>query len=121
MGYGHGWGHHHGGHHHHHHGWGHRGAHFSPFPLIFGLFALFFIFKFGLWMPLLIIGALFWFGARSRWSGRGWDDAKMREWGDKAKREFESWGNDKPKNDRPYTYVQTDDKPKRGDDGFDYV
>jgi hypothetical protein len=100
-------------------GWG-RGAHFSPFPLIIGLFALFFIFKFGLWLPILLIGALIFFSARAR-GGWQWDEAKMREWGGKAKREFESWNDEKPKRDRPYTYVQTDDKPKRGDDGFDYV
>lgn len=101
----------------HHHGWGHRG--FSPVPFLFGLLVLFMIFKTGLWIPLLVLGVIAFTAIKSKARHWHWDEAKMREWGEKAKREFDSW--EKPKRDRPYTYIDTNDKPKRGDDGFDYV
>lgn len=40
--------------------YGHRGFFFPPLGLLFGLFMLFLLFKTGLWIPLLMIGLIFW-------------------------------------------------------------
>lgn len=85
-----------------HRGWGHRRGPFSPFALLFGLFVLFVIFKSGLWLPLLLLGAFLWFMPAMR---RYWHEGRreqMREWGEKAKRDW-------------------DEKPKRKTDDIEYV
>ena len=41
--------------------YGHRGFFFfPPFALFFGFFLLFMLFKTGLWIPLLVLGLIFW-------------------------------------------------------------
>ena len=106
--------HHHGGH--HHHGMG-RGMFFFPFvPMLFGLFVLFLIFKTGLWLPLLLIGA-FMFFVRPRMMGRGgmgqWNGMNRGDWHamrEKMKREWTQG-----------EVTESPDKPKRGNDGIEYV
>ncbi len=102
------------------------GTFFMPFLFVFGaLFLIGFIFKSGLWIPLLLIGAFFaWKGGKwSKW-GKGWGGdwdamkAKFREqFGDKEKWEAmkQKWGkrwcNQQPEADDS---ADTDpEKPKR--------
>ncbi len=42
------------------------GFFFPPFAFFFGLFVLFMLFKTGLWIPLLVLGAIFWFTRHHR-------------------------------------------------------
>jgi hypothetical protein len=100
--------------HHHRMGghWGHRGGwFFPPFALLFGLFILFFIFKSGLWLPLLLLGAFLWFipAMRRHWNEGGRD--QMRAWGEKAKRDWENSS----------SYRNWDDQPKRKHDDTELV
>jgi hypothetical protein len=85
-----------------------RGGWFVP---LFMLFILFFIFKSGLWLPLLLLGAFLWFmpAMRRYWHEGGRE--QMREWGEKAKREWESNS----------TYRNWDEKPKRKNDDTEYI
>lgn len=56
-------------------GYGPRGWHgmfLPPFvPLLLGLFVLFLVIKSGLWLPLLVLGLVFWMFSpmRRRWHG----------------------------------------------------
>lgn len=92
-----------------HHGWGRHRGFFPPLALLFGLFVLFFIFKTGLWLPLLLLGGFLWVmpAMRRYWHEGGRE--QMREWGEKAKREWES------------STPNWDDKPKRKTDDTEYV
>jgi hypothetical protein len=64
---------------------------FPPLMLLFGLFVVFFIFKTGLWIPLMLIAA-FAFFARSRRGSMGcWGSFDRAEWQSKMKREFNEW------------------------------
>lgn len=102
------------------------GMFFMPLLFVFGaLFLIGFIFKSGLWIPLLLIGAFFaWKGGKwSKW-GKGWGGdwdamkAKFREqFGDKAKWEAmkqkwgKGWWDQQPESDES---PETDaEKPKR--------
>jgi hypothetical protein len=83
------------------HGWRGHGRHGWGFmPFVFGFFALFLIFKFGLWVPLLVLGALIWM-SRHQWM-RHMDTPQS--W-DKPKRDESSDGGDKPKRDDGIEYV----------------
>jgi len=90
---------------------------FFPFvPMLFGLFVLFLIFKTGLWLPLLLIGA-FMFFVRPRMMGRGgmgqWNGMNRGDWHamrEKMKREWTQG-----------EVTESPDKPKRGNDGIEYV
>jgi hypothetical protein len=59
--------------------YGHRGF-FPPFAFFFGLFMLFMLFKTGLWIPLLVLGLIFWAVRHHRygWEGGcgGWEKRK---------------------------------------------
>lgn len=50
-------------------GWHGRGMFFLPIvPLLLGLFVLFLVIKSGLWLPLLVLGLVFWmFSPIRRW------------------------------------------------------
>lgn len=58
---------------------GHPGFYFfPPFAMLFGFFLLFMLFKTGLWIPLLVLGLIFWGtrhhrGTWARHHGQ-WDD-----------------------------------------------
>lgn len=88
----------------HHSCSGFRGGWFVP---LLGLIILVFIFKSGLWLPLLLLGAFLWF--RRYWHAGG--HAQMRTWGEKAKREWESSS----------TYRNWDEQPKRKNDDTELV
>jgi hypothetical protein len=77
-----------------------------------GFFLVSFLFKTGLWVPLLLIGAFFWFmrGGRHGW-GRNW------RWGDRNW-EWRGW-DEKAKRDWTYADAPEADKPKR--DHSEYV
>jgi hypothetical protein len=77
-----------------------RGGWFVP---LFGLFILLFIFKSGLWLPLLMLGAFLWLMPAMRRHEGG-----LREWSEKAKRDWD-------------TYRDWDEKPKRKTDDIEYV
>ena len=82
-----------GGHHMHHRGgWGthrmhhHGGFFIAPFfMLAFGMFLLFMVFKSGLWIPLLVVGSIFWAMKHHHWHngewGGGWHDKRKRGYG----------------------------------------
>ena len=69
-------------------GWG-RGRHgfffFPPFALLFGLFLLFILFHTGLWIPLLVVGLIFW--------------SLNHRPGICEKRKWYNWDEEKPKHD----------------------
>ena len=112
------YGHHHHqwGHHHRHHGRG-PGVFILPFlPLVIGMFLLLFLFKTGLWIPLVLIGAFMFFmrprGGMSRWCGMSRED-----WGgmrDKMKNEWQGW------QERDDTII-TSEKPKRSGEASEFV
>ena len=55
-------------------GWRGRGMFFPPFvPLLLGVFVLFLVIKSGLWLPLLVLGLVFWLFSpmRRRWGHGG--------------------------------------------------
>lgn len=101
-----------------HHGWGRGGMRVFPFfgllPLFFGLAVLFFIFKTGLWIPLLLIGAFVFFAASRKMSG--WCDTNRGEWDgmrEKMKNEWRQWQDGRDGD------IITPEKPKRtGDSEF---
>ncbi|MCK6579989.1 MAG: hypothetical protein L6Q98_18005 [Anaerolineae bacterium] len=136
------------GHHHHHHwggrGWGHRGwgwgfggLMFAPFLMLAGFFfVLFLLFKTGLWIPLLLIGALFFFFSpmrrkgwehwgqrwesranawRQRWEAEGgkggWEQWGGRGWRWGCEDDAETTAGDNPKHESG----MTGEKPKRDD------
>ncbi len=78
-------------------GWkhGHPGSFFfPPFALLFGFFLLFMLFKTGLWIPLLVLGLIFW-GTRQH---RGhWARHEWRDWQDWHRDDDEP---EKPKRDQ---------------------
>lgn len=84
---------------------------FPPLMLLFGLFVLFFIFKTGLWIPLLLIGALCFVGCKRSMSR--WTSVNHHEWREKMKREWRQW-----QDERDDTII-TPEKPKR--DTTEYV
>lgn len=114
--------------HHRHHSWGHHHhMHMPPhfhgmgrpfgfmllpiFALFFGLFMLMLLFKTGLWIPLLLIGAFFFFFRPMSRGGKTpeeWSTFRqnMRE---KMKNEWRGWNNC----ETPDTVVV--EKPKRSD------
>jgi hypothetical protein len=113
----HGWG---------HHGWGHRGWGFAPFaffPFIIGFFALMFLFKTGLWFPLLILGGIFWAVMAFRHGGWGnWQHhGGERRYGPPF---FNPHNEEKRKNDAPpfgrapMYGPPAPEKPKRGEDEY---
>lgn len=72
---------------------GHPGFFLPPFAMVFGFFLLFMVFKTGLWIPLLVLGLIFWATRSCRYGRGGWE---------KAKRGGGDWWTD-----------DTSDKPKR--------
>ena len=89
---------------------------FFPFlpilPLLFGLFVLLFIFKSGLWIPLLVIGAVLFF-MRPRMGAARWNNLSREDWGgmrEKMKNEWQQW------QERDDTVIAPD-KPKRSEGG----
>ena len=89
---------------------GHGGVFFLPFiPLIIGLMLVVFIFKSGLWIPLLLIGALLWYSSQRN----------REQWREKAKRNFDWWQRSGSEWSDYREYNEYDDlphKPKRGGD-----
>ncbi|MBK8024199.1 MAG: hypothetical protein IPK19_22885 [Chloroflexi bacterium] len=91
------------------HGWGHRrgfgpwmfgGFMFAPLLMLAGfLFLVFFIFKTGLWIPLLLLGALFYFFSPMRrgWNRGGWEDWGRR-WESRANEWRQRWESEGGKN-----------------------
>ena len=75
-------------------GWhGHPRLFFPPFALLFGIGMMVMLFKTGLWIPLLVLGLVFW--AKSQHHREGWG------YGEKRKRDAWTWDDEpqKPKND----------------------
>lgn len=108
------WGHHHAWPHHRHHGMGGR-MFFFPFfafvPLIIGFMLLMFLFKTGLIVPLLLIGA-FLYIMRPRMGGSQWGGPR-RDWFDmsgKMKNEWMQW-----RDGSDVDSIITPEKPKRSD------
>lgn len=82
---------------------------FPILPLLVGLFVLLFIFKSGLWIPLLVIGALLFF-MRPRGGMSRWGSMSCENWGDKMKNDWRQW------QERDDTVI-TPEKPKRSEAG----
>src|SRR5688500_17825915 len=81
-----------------HGGWGahrmhHRvGVFIAPcFMLFFGMFLLFMVFKTGLWIPLLVVGGIFWAMKHHHWHNSEWG----RDWREKRKHGYgPMWGSE---------------------------
>ena len=103
-------------------GWGRPfGFMLMPFFALFvGFFMLMLLFKTGLWIPLLLIGAFFFFFRPWSMGRRGWGGKSPEEWNtfrqnmrEKMKHEWSGWNSETAN-------TVTADKPKR-DDTTEYV
>jgi len=76
-------------------GWRGRGMFFPPFvPLLLGVFVLFLLIKSGLWLPLLVLGLVFWRFSPMR-----------RRWGNGDFRARHYYGEPTPKKHDDIEYV----------------
>jgi hypothetical protein len=112
----------HGKHHMHHmrHEWG-RGWHgrgmfpIVPLLLFFG-FVFFILPKLGFLLPLLLIGGAIWWMSSSSTRGRwgGWSRDQWQQWS-------REWNCSDEDGEKAKRVEVVSEKPKRGDDGVEYV